>query len=486
MTARPAADHHTLGLLGDLEKRGLLDGDITPEAAQQLLKTPPTHALKPRSGDSFPDSPAANVPRLGGSSVQVASLQLPPAKRAGATNGGLPPALDGATCARVLESVLEESAMIPTSTNNYAKLARDHMQRSLLQLFEDTLRDKFSGSGPGDVSLRAGGASVMGYSSTSIGAISAAGAAARGLRATARTIPSQAPSLRPIDRTGNLSSLQRPRGVDALTDFIVPDGVRQQLSADIGKCLEHELQRLSTLLLTDVAKVTNQVKALGGRMTSAEEELMHAGIELDVSAGRLAAASARAEALEAELAEARAHCDSKDRQMDVLREQVQRRNASLDDTRVKFRKEVMRYKARIFELEMEVDNLTGRRGGPKRAQHIGNDAVPDAAFENPFELTAAVETAVAREKERHDDAVHKLTVQHAREKKALVIEHAARLAERDHEILALRAKVGPIGGGNKAAAHSAAAAKYLAPISGATGISKPSSAAPTPEPPELA
>jgi hypothetical protein len=515
MASRTATDEYSLDQLRTLKAGGKLSQPIPDEVARELLRTPPASALRARqqgaaasssnaggagggSGNgSLLDSPTANFGN-NARNGQLAPLATSPIKRAGTSNGNLPPSLTGSTCAQTLEFLIEEVTALQQTTQNNSKLSRDHMQRSLLQLFEDTLRDKFA-SPALDLSLRPGAnqsASVMGYSAT---LASPAGAASRAMRTfTNKTAGGSAvPSLRPVDRSAMLGPGSRQRGGDALTDFVVPDAIRQQLASDINLVLDNELQRLTTMLLSDVNKVTAHVRSLGARMGTAEEELLHACVELDVSAQRLGGATERTQHLEGELAELRAHCDAKDSQMDLLREQIQRRNGNLDDTRVRFRKEVMRYKARIYELEMEAETLTGKSGvrrdaRERRPQHIGNDAVPDEGLQNPEELTAAVENAVVHERERNDEELRKLRLEHAREKKALLMEHQARLSERDHEIISLRNRIralGGGGGGSAALATSAAnraanpSAKYL--VSGANNAKAPVSGGATPAAPGL-
>jgi predicted nucleic acid-binding Zn-ribbon protein len=464
MTSRTAAEEHSATLLRKLRDEGKLAKPLDDETARDLLKTPPTNALRKPAGDvSPPESPSA-----GNRVTDLVVSGGPVVKRAGARADGVPAALAGATAAQTLEVLVEETAALQVSTQNHVRLSRDHMQRSLLQLFEDTLRDKFAGPGM-EMSLRPGGnASVMGTSM--MASATPSGSAGRALRASQTNragglaINSSAPSLRPVDHSGQLGSVARLRGGDSMSDFVVPDAVRQQLTADLNSVLDHELQRLTSLLLTEAGRVTGCVQQLSRRMTSAEEELMQASAELDVSAQRLADTTAQVEHLNARVAELEEHCGSKDRQMDVLREQVTRRNASLDHTRTEFRREVMRYKARIYELEMEVEGVMGkaRRGEalPRRVPHIGNEAVPDEMFENPERLTAAVENAERELQIKHDEATRKLRVEFDQAKRRLVTEHNARITDRDHEIIELRSKLrafeapaqGPAAGG-KGAAH---------------------------------
>lgn len=133
--------------------------------------------------------------------------------------------------------------------------------------------------------------------------------------------------------------------------------------------------------------------------------------------------------------------------MDILRDQVARRNQSLDETRVRFRKEVMRYKARQYELEMELENLTNKhasrsKGGVERKMSLtdlisGTEADPEAQEE----MLAAAEVAVKETTDRFNEEIKQIHIRYAKEKKAIMAEMRAKITERDDEILRLRKRL---------------------------------------------
>lgn len=487
-TSRSAADAHSLNQLRGLRKAGKLASPLDDNTAKELLKTPPTNAaLMPSAGLGDATESPTNTRALSAMSgfrldssdtlsigARPLSGQIAAFKASRKTPSVTPLALQGATAAQVLELLTEETAQFQSQCTAHAKMSREHMQRSLIQLFEDTVRDKFvASSNPGgnlDASLRA--QSINNSFNTP-----------QSIRSTAvksfATMAGKAGSLRPIDQSGMLGVPRATsRGVDALTDFVMPDGIRLQLTTDINAVLDHELNRLGVLLIADVQRVTNHVKSLSTRVTAVEEELLHAAAALEAAGEALHNTTLRTSQLEKELREREAECEAKDKQMDVLREQITRRNATLDETRFKFRKEVMRYKAKIYEMELEAEGALGKRRDLQRKIIQFDTGADEAEFAE--ETSAAVETAVAAVTEKFEEQIRKLNLEHAKAVKASQVETAAKIAERDHEIQTLRSKLrqATTGGAERKPDHHVASLTVTVPA-------KTNSAAVTPTTPSL-
>lgn len=417
-TSRPTADEYSKQQLRKLHAEGKLSQPLDDDTARDLLKTPPTTALVAPAAAT--EAPATSM-------------------RVGVTAGQLPASLGSQPLTTVLQGLEDEAAGFHAAMQQSVKVTQEHMQRSLLQLIEDTIRDRTADAGM-EASLRAtGSASIMGspFPGTPSGA-GARMARSFGSRASPSPAGRGTVSLRPVEGSRGMASRV---GADALSDFVIPDAVRQHIAADVNTVLEHELQRLSSLVGNDAQRTVSCVLALSNRMKAAEEELLHANVELDVSAEQLAEARQRSEQLEKQIAEVQQHALEKDTQMDILREQIARRNASLDETRTRFRKEVTRYKARIFELESEVEGLSGKRRGEGRPVSIANEAVLDELADAPEEITAAVEAAVTSATARYEEQIRQMKIDWAREKKALISDSNSRVAERDHEIQRLKLKI---------------------------------------------
>lgn len=315
-------------------------------------------------------------------------------------------------------------------------MAKEHMRRSLVQLFEDTVRDKLMDALSSRRTSGAFGSSAMGKST----------------------------SRRPFDR-----GLDRR---DRSSDFVLPEAVREQLGRDVYLVVEHEMHRILTTVGDDVAAVFTQVMNVRNRIQRLEEDVLQHDVDAKMQAEQIVTFSNQAKELQAELVNVRDSSNAKEKQMDILREQLHRRNVTLDETRIQFRKEVMRYKQRVYELEMEKRvaptsapaNVSGAgrhsqfaTGGDSSTTNMSN-TFPLNVSNNPYhkdytlgasateeeiekELTATAEVAVKEVTARHEEEKRRMEVLHLREKKATVQECNLKISERDAEIARLKEKI---------------------------------------------
>lgn len=418
----------TLATLRKLRRSGKLGGsEIDGETARALLKTPPSAAS------------ALNV-RLAplGATPGERRRSLAAAARAGEDDLPLPELV------RTMEGLCEA---FQTTISDNARLSKEFMGRSLLQLFEDSVRERLP-----DALQKTG-----------------RGGGAFGARPSA-VVKQLSASRRPIDR-----GLDRK---DHGSDVVIPDGLREAIANDINTIVEHELKRALTTVATDVQRLTQLAYQVKERVSAVEETMMQRQVDANIMGDQVQQQSGQIEALTSELATVRQQCLDKDQQMDVLREQLSRRNEALDDTRVKFRKEVMRYKTRIYELQSELETAQGRKrvggggvsaqggtsggqsvvgqgaaaggggtaGGSSGAADRRQSVMPSATSDqldddSQQEVFAAVETAVREATHKLQEDMRQLELQHIREKKLLFQEMNMKTAERDQEILKWKEKV---------------------------------------------
>lgn len=367
-----AADIHTKDVLRRLRDEGKLSKPegVDDDSASFLLETPPPSDLIKRPS-ILPQGRSQDSPRGAISESLTDTLE----------------ALEG-ECKDFHKALSTNSAM-----------AQDQAKRSLLQLFEDTIRDRI-------VSTVLRKARV----SNSFGAAGTGANAAR---------------LRPFD--AGLSKKER-----GMTDFVIEDALREEIASDIGVITTHELKRIVGSIAGDIDRVLTTVQRIRSRAVMLEEQVAQGEVEQKMHAEQLQRAEELVNKLQEEASLLREHHIAKDSQMDILREQLSRRNLSLDEARVRFRKEVIRYKQRIAELEpVEV-------GGKKRRVSGASWEKDGDATE---ELTAAAETAVREAVAAMEEAQQKREVAFQRERKALSQEMQLKISERDSEILRLKDKL---------------------------------------------
>ena len=422
-TAR-AADERTLQLLRELRDQGKLShAEVDDDTARLLLRTPRVGCGAGGEGEG-----------MGASMLATSAL----ASQYGVS--GLNPTVGHGSVASTLAKLEDECTAVTNAVTTNVKLTKDQMQRSIGQLIEDTLREKFDEI-----------AAAKGLTASNFGGGGGLGMSVNGLPPLLRGGPGggSPASMRPMDR-----SISMPHGAGAskversrLSDVVISDATRKQISSELSTALEHELRKLCTVTLSDVHKVSQLVSNLSVRMSAAEEAVLTARVEVAVSEERYATIVAKSEELEKELARVKQCLLDKDKQSDILREQIARRNTTLDDLRVRFQKEVMRYKARIMELEMELEARAISGGGAvsrmRSAMAAGStlfgDDGPDAAdgfSGGGLDVTpTAIEAAVRQATAHLQEQLRQEKVDHAKETKKMQAEFNARIAERDFEII---------------------------------------------------
>ena len=369
-----AADIHTKEVLRRLREEGKLSNPtgVDDESASYLLETPPTTDIVRGVVDPGP---------------RTTGIKLPAASQ------DTEPLTD--TLAQLESECKDFQKALETNTT----MSLDQTKRSLLQLFEDTIRDRIVSS----VIKKA-------RVSTSFGAAGTGANVAR---------------LRPFD--AGLSKKER-----GMTDFVIEDALRADISSDIGVITSHELKRIVGSIAEDINRVMNSVQRIKSRATLLEEQVVQGDVESKMHSEQLQRAEDLISSLQNQVKELQDHHVAKDAQMDVLREQLSRRNQSLDEARIRFRKEVLRYKQRIFELEpADADGKKRRVSG----------ASWEKEGDSTEELTAAAETAVREAMVSMQEEQHKREIQFQRERKALSQEMQLKISERDSEIIRLKEKL---------------------------------------------
>lgn len=388
-----AAEDPTAATLRKLRRAGKLSGqEIDSETARQLLKTPPSMSLHV----------GARLSPIGGAERRRSAAAVEP-------DGTLPDLV------RNMEGLCEA---FQTTLADNTRVTKEFMGRSLLQLFEDSVRERL----PDALSKSGRGGGSVGF----------------GVRTT-NVVKQLNASRRPIDR-----GLDRK---DHGSDIVIPDSLRDAIANDIAVIVEHELKRVLSSISTDIQHILQIVFQVKDRVSAVEEEMLQRQVDANMMTDQISSQAQQLDELQAEVALVREQLLEKDKQMDVLREQLSRRNEALDDTRVKFRKEVMRYKTRIYELQSEIDAAGRRKGGAapqalERKQSImpsaGGDQLDD---DSQGEVYAATETAVKEATHRLQEQMRQMELTHIREKKLLMQEMNMKVLERDQEIIKWKDKV---------------------------------------------
>ena len=402
-------DEHTKAMLRNLKEKGDIASQITPEIAKELVKTPPTTSLTTRSSDK--------------ERSRMADLE-PALKTSGSA------AISSLSTKELVAQLEQDSEAFNLALTDNTRLAKEQMQRSLLQLFEDTAREKLLD--PNIVPRRG--------TATGLPPASPVGGLNSSLKeSSSRSLASplagvMRPSKRPTDR-----GLDRR---DAPSEVIIPDAVRDAIGTDIYTVVDHELKRFTGVIMTDLGRILEQVVAVRDRMSQLEEDLLQREVENRMQADQLSSSASLVNSLQDQVTELQQHNTTKDTQMDLLRDQIARRNASLDETRVMFRKEVMRYKQMVYDLTIELDTNTS-----SGKVHRRKLSLPDMLDEDGNqEIMAAAETAVKDVTEKFHEEIRQLQVKFAREKKAFAAEMNMKLSERDQEIMKLKAKLRAVEG----------------------------------------
>lgn len=389
------SDEATIEVLRTLRREGkLTQQGLDGETARALLRTPPS--------------------ALGhGQPKKLPALDVDPSRRGGQDNL--------ADLVRALEGQCDS---FQSALTDNTRVAKDHMGRSLLLLFEDTVRERLP-----EALQRSGRPTLNALRNTGF----------------SKGIP---PSKRPIDR-----GLDRR---DHTSDIVLPDTLRDDIAKDILVIVDHELKRVFATVGGDIQKILQQVVQVKERVSKIEEEMLQRQVDWNMLNDQMTSLTASLRNIEDECGVLKDHASEKDRQMDILREQLGRRNEALDDTRVKFRKEVMRYKSRIYELQAEVDANGRRRGAGAAGVPSGSTAAASdrrqsttalanqggpPTEETQAEIFAATETAVKEATAKLQEEMRRAEVGFLREKKSLLQEMNLKLLERDAEIIKWKDKV---------------------------------------------
>ena len=406
-------DEHTLQQLRALKANGKLSANAPLDAAtaRDLLRTPPSSLLTRNELDR-PKPLGAPLEPITEATLYTTS-----------THGGASTTDDAAV--NLVKLLQEDVDAFNMALEDNTRLAKEQMQRSLLQLFEDTVREKLA-----DTFRTIGGSGAHTSRPRSV-----VGTVANTVAPSGSGGPGRASlvSRRPLDR-----GLDKR---DAPSEYIVPDNVREAINQDIYVVVDHELKKFFSVVSTDIGHIVAQVLRVKDRMCKIEEQLMQFQVDNRMQAEQLASSSTQISELQSEISMLRQHNADKDHQMDILREQISRRNLSLDETRVKFRKEVMRYKSRIYELEVEVENLSGKKKAHERRVSMGGQENLLADDGEAAELSVVASTAVQNATDKFNEEKRLMQLQAAKERRALMSEMNLKLSERDNEIIRMKAKV---------------------------------------------
>lgn len=413
-------DEHTRALLRGMQEGGTIAGTLDQTKARELLRTPPSNA--PYAG-SF----ARHVASASAGSGAASALPIDDGSLLGAGTAVVRADDPSVATGDLVQRLQDDVDAFKLALVDNVRLAKEQMQRSLLQLFEDTVREKLAdtlsahGRGSHGGGAAAGGASSGGGGGGS-GGLSAgpvvAGSAVRAL------------SKRLVDR--GLDRRDHP------SDVVIPDAVRREMGESIYTVVDHEMKRCFGVIGADTTRILQQVLMVRDRMSRMEEELLQRSVENRMQADQLQSAAGLIASLQAEVTALQRHATDKDAQMDLLRDQIARRNAHLDESRVKFRKEVMRCKSRIYELESELEASGGRRRAELQRRSSGADLLAD---DDAAEVAAATELAVKDLSDKFQEELRQMRVAHSKEKKTLMGEMAMKIAERDSEILRLKERL---------------------------------------------
>lgn len=456
-----ASQDHTSQTLKKLRAQGKLTGTVDDATARELLKTPPSSLTTLHGGPSSSGATTAGQRGHGAASPSLINFSLddntsntsransrlqhqqhgphgPTDFSIGSPISAQPPADDfyaaGAGVERPVAKLIIQlerdcEAFHSTLAEN-TQLTKDHLQRSLLQLFEETVRDKL----PDTIGRKKGNTDFN--SRTTLGGGGAAAGGVAGIRQMHQ-------SRRHIDR-----GLDRR---DTASEVVIPDDVRRAIGKDISHVVDHELKRVLGAIGTDIMGIMGLVTQLRSKVGKVEEDVMQREVEATMLADQVTSLTTQCDTLRVRCSELDTMNGSKDRQDDVLREQIARRNKALDETRVAFRKEQARYKSRIYELEQEVDVLRagGRNksgGGSGGGQVVDKKLImtsvgPLEDDDLSNEISAATEMALREATAQFQEEMRKVEVLHCREKKALAQEMHLKLQEREMEIVRLKEKL---------------------------------------------
>lgn len=221
------------------------------------------------------------------------------------------------------------------------------------------------------------------------------------------------------------------------------DDVLEELNTDIEGVVEGELHRCFGIMGSDMSRIIRSVTRVKSRMEHLEEQLLQEQTDSRVLTERLNDSKEQMVELDARITQLTDQARDKETQMDILSDQVKRRNQMLDEQRGRFHKEVMRYKTKIYELQHRLEQSgVGNEG---RRHSFGNNEL-DLSPTNPtamdsIEVVEAVDSATRDIRESMLENIRKLKADHAREKKELLHQKKIAVEERDSEIYHLKMSI---------------------------------------------
>eukprot|EP00759_Apiculatamorpha_spiralis_P026131 PhF_6_TR29268/c0_g1_i1/m.42871 len=241
-------------------------------------------------------------------------------------------------------------------------------------------------------------------------------------------------------------------------DITLQDNVVEGISADILSAVEAEMRKCQSALAVELQRVLQDVAALKQRLEILEEANMQVLNDSKMQSDRLGEALDRVKELEGTSKELNMQLTDKETQMDLFREQVKRRNTTIDELRANFRREVIRYKTKIYELQQELDATMagkGQMGGPKGGggggggqRHSvdegdlggeGGSGMGGGGGGGPGSPAQGMGGGDTVEKLR--DQIRSMKVEFSKEKKALQQELKAKLDGKENELYHLRSRV---------------------------------------------
>eukprot|EP00760_Papus_ankaliazontas_P033693 PhM_4_TR6649/c0_g1_i1/m.61028 len=521
MTSTEDATRHTLR---ELKKSGALSGPtLDQKIAQELLSTPRESgrggaASKNNNNNNNRNSDDYQQGNDAGASVALPGAAGGPKRLSVAVPTGGPVSGGGPSRSRrgsqMLATPLQSGATLLTPTAGYlggtplemttselvqrldencdaftkslienTKVARDIIHRSSLQLFLSTVKTKVPVCILHSLPkfTRHGTATTAG-AQASAGVAMNNSASAHGRRPLPPLNSSSAMEASVVSGSGGQAQqpgytgsaiakaltsqgVEKSQTKDVPFDITLHESVVDDISSDIATIVEAEMRKCQSALIADIQRILTDVSGLKLRLEYLEETGLQMASEGRVMSDEVAEYADRVKELEEQLEDHTVQLRDKDTQMDVLRDQVKRRNAAIDQLRSTFRNEIIGYKAKEIALKEENDMLragggsvgaTAAGGGgtalgvpsPSGGGGLGGSSANysqsvEEAEASSFEVTASMfgignDTATV---DKLREQIRSLKVEHAKEKKLLVQEYKLKLDEKDNELYHLKTKV---------------------------------------------
>jgi hypothetical protein len=252
--------------------------------------------------------------------------------------------------------------------------------------------------------------------------------------------------------TGIFNRSLNKKKTDSLVDrkeipfeLTIQDDVIDEIGRDIEQVIEGEMSRCFGVMTNDMQKILKSVLRLKARLETLEGELLNNLGDMKNTKDRMDAVNINNQDLLERVAQLQQQAHEKETQMDILSDQVKRRNQMLDEQRARFHKEVMRYKTRIYELQLNLEAVGAR--DKQRRDSFSADALDMGAptgggsTSDNYEVTEAVDSAKRELREEMLENIRKLKAEQAREKKELLQQKKLAIDERDNEIYHLKMNI---------------------------------------------